>query len=92
MQLRKKPEENKDFNEVWTLDLAIPVRCSNQLSYEAIDVGSSSIMCSYVSVKGMNVIDLYEINDIGIGEMKSSEEWSSQLWTQLMQLRKKPEK
>ena len=25
-------------------------------------------------------------------EMKSNEEWSSQLWTQFMQLRKKPEK
>ena len=26
----------RDFNGVWTRDLAIPVRCSNQLSYEAI--------------------------------------------------------
>ena len=25
-------------------------------------------------------------------EMKSNEEWSSQLWTQFIQLRKKPEK
>ena len=39
MQLRKKPEKNKkkDFNGIWTRDLAIPVRRSNQLSYEATD-------------------------------------------------------
>ena len=30
----------QDFNGVWIRDLAIPVRCSNQLSYEATDVGS----------------------------------------------------
>ena len=40
----------------------------------------------------MNVIDAYEINHITTAEMKSNEEWSSQLWTQFMQLRKKPEK
>ena len=48
--------------------------CSNQLSYEANDVGSLSIMCSYVLVKEMNVIDVYEINHIKTVEMKSSEE------------------
>ena len=38
MQLRKKPEKiNKDFNGIWIRDLAIPVSCSNQLSYEATD-------------------------------------------------------
>ena len=46
----------QDFNGVWTRDLAIPVRCSNQLSYEATDVGSCSIMSSYVPVKEVNVI------------------------------------
>ena len=30
----------QDFNRVWTRDLAVPVRRSNQLSYEATDVGS----------------------------------------------------
>ena len=29
----------QDFNGVWTCDLAITVRRSNQLSYEATDVG-----------------------------------------------------
>ena len=40
----------------------------------------------------MNVIDAYEINHMRTAEMKSNEEWSSQLWTQFMQLGKKPEK
>ena len=43
-------------------------------------------------VQEMNVIDVYEINHIRTAEMKSNEEWSSQLWTQFMQLGKKPEK
>ena len=28
----------KEFNDIWTRDLAIPVRRSNQLSYKATDV------------------------------------------------------
>ena len=36
----------QDFNGIWTRDLAIPVRCSNQLSYEATDVGSWSLLIS----------------------------------------------
>ena len=63
----------------------LPVWYSNQLSYETTAVGSWSIMCSYVPVKDMNVIDVYEINHIRTAEMKSNEEWSSQLWTQFMQ-------
>ena len=38
------------------------------------------------------VIDVYDINHIRTVEMKSNEEWSSQLWMQFMQLCKKPEK
>ena len=30
-------QKNQDFNGIWTRDLAIPVRRSNQLSYEATD-------------------------------------------------------
>ena len=39
-QLRKKAEKKniQDFNGIWTRDLAIPVRCSNQLSYETTDI------------------------------------------------------
>mgnify|MGYP007058330021 CR=1 FL=1 len=29
----------QDFNGVWTRDLAIPVQHSNELSYEAINIG-----------------------------------------------------
>ena len=42
MPLHKKPEKkknksNEDFNGIWTSGLAIPVRPSNQLSYEVTD-------------------------------------------------------
>ena len=36
--------KSQEFNEVWTRDLAIPLPCSNQLSYEATDVGSWSFV------------------------------------------------
>ena len=36
--------KSQDFNRVRTLDLAIVVRCSNQLSYEATDIGSWSFV------------------------------------------------
>ena len=54
----KKPEKIQDFNGVLTLELTILVRCSNQLSYEATNVGSRSIITvgSYVPVKEMGVI------------------------------------
>ena len=72
------------------------MRCSHQLSYEATDVGSWLIRCSYVPVKMMNVLNVYilvyEIYQIRTVEMKSNEERSSQLWTRFMQLYIKPEK
>ena len=49
----------QDFNGVWSRDLAIPVRCYNQLSYEATDVGSRSIVGSYVPVKEVSVNDIW---------------------------------
>ena len=65
MQLHKKPEKKiQDFNTIWTCDLAIPVQCSNQLSYEATDVGSWSIMCLvrashwYHKVTGSNPVEV----------------------------------
>ena len=36
-QLRREAWKSQDFNGVWTRDLAIPVRRSNQLSYEVMD-------------------------------------------------------
>ena len=65
MQLHKKPEKKiQDFNTIWTCGLAIPVQCSNQLSYEATDVGSWSIMCLvrvshwYHEVTGSNPVEV----------------------------------
>ena len=51
MQLRKKPAEKESLNGIWTRDLAIPVRCSNQLSYEATDVGSWLQLCVHMFTK-----------------------------------------
>ena len=45
-QLRIEAWKSQDFNGVWTRDLPIPVRRSNQLSYEATDVGSWSFVSS----------------------------------------------
>ena len=36
--------KSQDFNRVWTRDFAMVVRRSNQLSYEAIDIGSWSFV------------------------------------------------
>ena len=40
MQLRIEAWKIQDFNGVWTCDLTIPVRRSNQPSYEVTEVGS----------------------------------------------------
>ena len=51
LQLRKEAWKIQDFNGVWTRDLAILVRRSNQLRYEATDVGSWSFVGSNVPVR-----------------------------------------
>ena len=43
--------KSQDFNGVWTRDLAIPVRRSNQLSCEATDVGGWSFVDSNEPVR-----------------------------------------
>ena len=43
--------KSQDFNRVWTHDLEIPMRRSNQLSYEATDIGSGSFEGSYEPVR-----------------------------------------
>ena len=50
-QLHIEAWKSLDFNGVWTRDLAIPVQCSNQLSYEATDVGSWSFVGSNKPVR-----------------------------------------
>ena len=59
VQLHKEAwKKNQDFNGVWTRDLAITGAMLYQLSYEATDVGSRSIVGSYVPVKEMSVNDI----------------------------------
>ena len=49
--------KSQDFNGGWTRDLTIPVRRSNQLSYEATDIGSWPFVSSNQPVKnGCEVI------------------------------------
>ena len=51
MQLRKEAWKNiyiQDFNGAWTCDLAISGAMLYQLSYEATDVGSRSIVGCYM--------------------------------------------
>ena len=43
--------KSQDFNRIWTHDLAIPVQRSNQLGYEAADIGSWSIVSSNEPVR-----------------------------------------
>ena len=58
-QLHIEAWKSQDFNGVWTRDLAIPVRRSNQLSYEATDVGSWSFVSSNEPVKnGCDIINV----------------------------------
>ena len=41
----------QDFNGIWTRDLTIPVRCSNQLNYEVTDIGNWSFVGSKEPVR-----------------------------------------
>ena len=50
------------------------MRRSNQLSCEAINVESWSIMCSCAPVKEMNATDVYDINRITSAQMKADKE------------------
>ena len=58
-----------------------------QLSYEATDVGSGSIVGSYVPVKEMSVNDIWYMPYMNCGNEMKMKKWSSK-WTQFMQLRK----
>ena len=48
--MRRQAWKIQDFNGVWTYDLAMLVRRSDQLSYEFADVGSWSFVDSNVPV------------------------------------------
>ena len=57
LQLRREAWKIQDFNRVWTRDLAIPVRRSNQLSYEATDVESWSFVGSNDPVRNESMMN-----------------------------------
>ena len=57
--------KSHDFNKVWSRDLAIVVRRSNQLNYEATDVGSWSFVSSNHPVKN-GWSDIWNVSYIGL--------------------------
>ena len=69
--------KSHDFNGVWTRDLAIQVRRSNQLSYEATDVRSWSFVGSNEPVR--NECEYMKSFIYRTADVKSSKLWSSQL-------------
>ena len=89
LQLCEEDWKIQDFNGVWTRDLLIPVRRSNQLSYEATDVGSWSFVGSNVPVRNEWTMKwhmkwiIYELRTWNHVKL-----WSSQIWMQFLQLRK----
>ena len=69
MQLRKRsPKKIHDFNVICTCDLAIPVRRSNQLSYEATDVGSRSCVL-YREVTGSNPVEVLNFLEASLTQL-----------------------
>ena len=83
---QRSPKKSQDFNGVWTRDLA-----TYQLSYEATDAGSRSIVGSHVRVKEMSVTDIWNKSYMNYGNEIKMKKWSLQ-WTQFMQLRKEARK
>ena len=59
LKLRKEAWKFQDFDAVWTRALAIPVWRSNQLSYEATDIGSWSFVGSHVPVRNESTMKWY---------------------------------
>ena len=83
----KKPEKNSRLQRglnPWPRDTGAMLY---QLSYEATDVGSRSIVDSYVPVKEMCVNDIWNKSYMNCGNEIKTKKWSSQR-TQFMKLRK----
>ena len=77
MQLRNEAwKKIQGFNEVWTRDLAITGAMLYQLSYEATDVRSRSIVGSYVPVKDMSVNDIWNKSYMNFGNEMKIMKWS----------------
>ena len=89
LQLSREAWKIQDFNGVWTRDLAIPVRRSNQLSYEVTGIGSWSFVGSNGPVRNESMMKWYMkwiIYELRIWNQVKL--WSSQLGTQFLQLRR----
>ena len=71
----RSPKKIQDFNRVWTRDLAITDATLYQLSYEATDVGSRSIVGSYVPVKEMSINDISNKSYTNRANEKNEEKW-----------------
>ena len=56
----------QDFNGIWARDLAIPLRRSSQLSYEATDVGSGHLLWGAVCKKNYleQICDIFSYLEI----------------------------
>ena len=70
--------KSQHFNGVWTHDLGIPVRGSNQLSYEATDVGSWSFMGPKEAVRNECEVIIWNISfiELWIWNQVSYDTWS----------------
>jgi len=79
MELRIEAWKSQDFNVVSTRDLTILVQRSNQLSYEATDIGSWSFVSSNEPVKdGCEVIyEMFHILNCGFEQRHDCEDNSS---------------
>ena len=83
----KKPEKNSGLQRglnPWPRNTGAMLY---QLSHEATDVGSRSIVGSYVPVKEMSVNHIWNKTCMNCENEMKMKKWSSQ-WTQFMQLRK----
>ena len=72
-QLRLEAWKSQVFNGVWTRDLAIPVRRSNQLSYEATDVRQWSRV--QTEVEGSNLVEILTFSGL-FTQLRSLLRWS----------------
>ena len=88
MQLRKEALKKNSGLEPglnpWPCDTGAMLY---QLTYEATDVGSRSIVGSYVPVKEMSVNGIWNNSYMNCRNEMKMKKWSSQ-WAQFMQLRK----
>ena len=84
MQLHKEAWKKIFRTNPWPCDTDAMLY---QLSCEATDVWSRSIVGSYVSVKEMSVNDIWNKSYMNCGNEMKMKKWSSQ-WMQFMQLRK----